>query len=306
MQFFRNRDWRIVTASRMEIVVCVVLVGMIVIAGYAESIGGWRKMINIAVRSPKIAAEEYARAGNKICRMEGEFRWSDGNKEDVDWLVVGTTGRHLMYWDGFRIIRNPDHGKFLTCRLAESKAEWLTVRVDGFCEVQRPSFFFDGQIWIYASPGGTAFGTVKSVDGSEPMIRTIDPVAKIFPPAPASMPADLDKTPGTLMARYVDNYDGDTITVDLLEVQELPAIFWDDIKIRVAGIDTPEIRGTSGDVQDMALKAKTMVADLCSNCSRIEIRNPGRGKYFWIVGDVYCDGVNVAAKLLDEGLATPY
>ena len=39
------------------------------------------------------------------------------------------------------------------------------------------------------------------------------------------------------------NYDGDIITVDS---PDWPDIVGDNIGIRIAGIDTPELRGTSG------------------------------------------------------------
>ena len=50
-----------------------------------------------------------------------------------------------------------------------------------------------------------------------------------------------------IYAEYVRNYDGDTVTVDLdlrdIDLNGTYAPLWDNIGIRVAGVDTPEIRG---------------------------------------------------------------
>ena len=51
-----------------------------------------------------------------------------------------------------------------------------------------------------------------------------------------------------IYAEYVRNYDGDTVTVDLVDLRDIDldgtyAPLWDNIGIRVAGVDTPEIRG---------------------------------------------------------------
>ncbi|MCP4696717.1 MAG: hypothetical protein GY862_07700 [Gammaproteobacteria bacterium] len=306
-----KRDWRVITGTGREILIFLALVAMVGVSGYAETLGGWRKLTNMLVRSHKIAAEEYARAGNRICRMEGEFRWADGKTESADWQVVGTSGRKIVYWNGDRVVRDPDHGKFIRARLVESEAEWKSVKVDGFCEVKSPSFFFDGKTWIFAQTGATAYGTVKAIDGGETMIKPVDLVSKIFAPAnnagradepTASMAAEPEKTPGVLIAHYVKNYDGDTITVN---IPSMPALIGDEIAVRIANIDTPEIKGTRGKLHEKALEAKGMVEDLCKGY-RMEIHNYKRGTFFRIVGDVYCDGKSVADILLSADLARPF
>jgi len=100
--------------------------------------------------------------------------------------------------------------------------------------------------------------------------------------------------------RFVKNYDGDTITVDLKDQHPL---FGDDISVRVAGIDTPEIRGKCAQEKELAREAKRIVGDLLKNARSIKLKNVRRGKYFRIVADVYAGRKNVADVLVKEGLA---
>ena len=101
----------------------------------------------------------------------------------------------------------------------------------------------------------------------------------------------------------VSVYDGDTFKVD---IEGYPAIIGDDISIRINGIDTPEIRGTSEEIKAKAYQARDYLEDRLKGASQIELRNPQRGKYFRIIADVYLDGVNVAEELISLGYAKPY
>lgn len=102
---------------------------------------------------------------------------------------------------------------------------------------------------------------------------------------------------------YVRNYDGDTITVNLIGYRD---IVGDEIPIRVRGVDTPEIRGGCLTEKVRAIQAKRFVESELIMAKRIKIINPDRGKYFRIVGDVWYDGKNLSDELLDRGLAVPY
>ncbi|WP_446010818.1 thermonuclease family protein [Candidatus Electrothrix sp.] len=99
------------------------------------------------------------------------------------------------------------------------------------------------------------------------------------------------------------NYDGDTITVDIKGQHPL---FGDDISVRVAGIDTPEIRGKCAQEKELAREAKKIVGDLLKNARTIRLKNVRRGKYFRIVADVYAGRKNVADVLVKKGLAVRY
>ena len=111
------------------------------------------------------------------------------------------------------------------------------------------------------------------------------------------------QTYGNLVCEFVKNYDGDTITVNISDVHP---IIGKHISIRINGIDTPELRGTTGKIKEKARTAKKMVTSLCKKAKILELRNIKRGKYFRIVADVYVGGQCLADILIKNGLAKPY
>ena len=104
---------------------------------------------------------------------------------------------------------------------------------------------------------------------------------------------------------YVRNYDGDTITVNILD-DNMPAIFSKNMKVRVRDVDTAEMNSKSPCEKDLAKKAKYLVQDILTKGDSIILRNVGRGKYFRIVADVYVDDVNISDVLLEKGLGVRY
>ena len=122
--------------------------------------------------------------------------------------------------------------------------------------------------------------------------------------APSTGSAKKEKTYGDFKkVHFVKNYDGDTITVDIKGQHPL---FGDDISVRIAGIDTPEIRGKCSQEKELAYEAKKVVSDLLKGTRTITLKNVRRGKYFRIVADVYAGRKNVADILVKEGLAVRY
>ena len=97
--------------------------------------------------------------------------------------------------------------------------------------------------------------------------------------------------------QIVEVYDGDTFKIDLPSQHPL---FGDDLAIRVFGIDTPEMRGTSDEVKALAYKAKNRTQELLSDAKTIELKNPQRGKYFRVAAEVWIDGESLGEKLKDE------
>lgn len=175
-----KRDWRLITGSTHEIVAFIIIVSMIFIMNHTYTIGGPRKLINMLARSPKIMGEEYQRAGLKVCHVKGKFRWADGRIDHVKWLVIGSEGLDLVFWDNERIIRKR-HGAFMRATLVQSDKDWPVVQVQGFCTTDQDSFWFDGKRWMHAKAGLSIFGTLKSVDVSIPIIKTADdPLAKFL------------------------------------------------------------------------------------------------------------------------------
>ena len=104
-------------------------------------------------------------------------------------------------------------------------------------------------------------------------------------------------------AIYLQNYDGDTIRFDL---PGYPPIAGDDIRVRVNGIDTPEIKGNCEKEKYDAQQAKEMVADILKDAEQITLKNMERGKYFRIAADVFVDGENLSEVLVGAGMAIRY
>jgi len=104
-------------------------------------------------------------------------------------------------------------------------------------------------------------------------------------------------------AIYLQNYDGDTIRFDL---PGYPPIAGDDIRVRVNGIDTPEIKGKCEKESYDAKQAKEMVADILKDAEQIVLRNMERGKYFRIAADVIVDGESLGDMLIEAGMAVRY
>ena len=104
-------------------------------------------------------------------------------------------------------------------------------------------------------------------------------------------------------AIYVRNYDGDTITFNL---PNLHPIIGNKIRVRLNGLDTPEIRGKCDKEKYNAEQARDMVTDILKDAEQITLKNMERGKYFRIAADVIVDGENLADILIEAGMAVRY
>ena len=104
-------------------------------------------------------------------------------------------------------------------------------------------------------------------------------------------------------ALYLKNYDGDTIRFNL---PGYPPIAGKDIRVRVNGIDTPEIKGKCKKEKYEARQARDMVADILRKAEKITLKNMKRGKYFRIASDIIVDGESLASMLVGAGMAIRY
>lgn len=102
---------------------------------------------------------------------------------------------------------------------------------------------------------------------------------------------------------YLTNYDGDTITVNIRNVHPL---IGNNISVRIAGIDSPELRTTNNCEKIIANKSKDFVRERLSHAHQIEIQNIRRDKYFRILGDVSVDGKSLKDELLKRHFAYLY
>ena len=106
---------------------------------------------------------------------------------------------------------------------------------------------------------------------------------------------------GPINARVVSVYDGDTLTVDAAPWPGLTA----RTKVRVAGVDTPEIRGKCQAEKDMAVRARDFVRATVG--AQVQLTNVRLGKYAGrVVADVWVNGRKLSDLLIAENLGRPY
>jgi len=117
-------------------------------------------------------------------------------------------------------------------------------------------------------------------------------------------------------ATYVKNYDGDTI--DFLLTKEIDfgfkikTIITHEIRVRLYGIDTYEIREEDPCLKKLAYKAKEFVRDTLLKSDRIVVETikDRKGKYgrylarvkYYYKGEKY----DLCEELLSDELAVPY
>ena len=95
-------------------------------------------------------------------------------------------------------------------------------------------------------------------------------------------------------------YDGDTVTA----VVDLGFLHYQEMKLRLYGIDTPELRGSE---REEGLKVRDIVRDLILD-KEVEIHSykDKQGKYGRYLATIIVDGINVNQWLVDNGHAEPY
>jgi micrococcal nuclease len=105
-------------------------------------------------------------------------------------------------------------------------------------------------------------------------------------------------------AHVVGVYDGDTITVDI----DLGLDVWrKDIKLRLARIDAPEMRGTE---RIDGIKVRDYVRSLILNKDvTIQTFKDKTGKYGRYIVEVFVDGmngINLNDHLIEKGMVEEY
>ena len=105
------------------------------------------------------------------------------------------------------------------------------------------------------------------------------------------------------ISKVISVYDGDTLRVN---IDSFPDIVGKNIRIRIKGIDAPEIKGKCQKEIDLAVMARDYLRNAINKSNQIELRNIERGKYFRIVGELYIDGQNISNNLIEKKLAYYY
>lgn len=98
-------------------------------------------------------------------------------------------------------------------------------------------------------------------------------------------------------------YDGDTITIASKLPFENSPIY--RFSVRLAGIDTPEIKGKTEKEKNMAKDAKNKLETLILG-KYILLKNINTEKYGRILADIYLEDIHINKWMVDQNLATNY
>ncbi len=77
-------------------------------------------------------------------------------------------------------------------------------------------------------------------------------------------------------------------------------------RIRLYGLNAPEIRGVCDEEKALGRRAKARLEALIAGAGVVELRPAPPGKYSQIQAWLLLDGRDAAAQLIAEGLARPY
>lgn len=101
-------------------------------------------------------------------------------------------------------------------------------------------------------------------------------------------------------ATVIDVYDGDTITAKV----DLGFLVSQEMKLRLYGIDTPELRGPE---RPEGLKVRDILREKILNKEVIiHSYKDKQGKYGRYLANIFLDGEDINQWLVDQGHAQPY
>ena len=108
--------------------------------------------------------------------------------------------------------------------------------------------------------------------------------------------------PQVRRGKVVSVYDGDTLTLAARHGKQGPPFLF---RVRLAGIDTPELRGGSPAEKEAAIAARDWLRErVLGKCVTLE--EVGLEKYGRLLARVVHKGKDVGSLLLAEGHAVPY
>ena len=101
-------------------------------------------------------------------------------------------------------------------------------------------------------------------------------------------------------AKIISVYDGDTVTA----MVDLGFLHFQEMKLRLFGIDTPELRGEE---REEGIVVRDILRDMILD-KEVEIRSykDKQGKYGRYLATIIIDELDVNKWLLDNGHAKPY
>jgi len=102
-------------------------------------------------------------------------------------------------------------------------------------------------------------------------------------------------------AKVLDIYDGDTMTVEI----DLGFTIKFTAKLRLLGIDTPEIRSKDQTEKALAYEARDYLRNLLLN-KEVTINTTKKGKYGRYLATIFYNNININDELLRLGYAKKY
>ena len=108
----------------------------------------------------------------------------------------------------------------------------------------------------------------------------------------------------TYKAKILSVYDGDTVTAD---IQLGFYVIAHKVKLRLYGINTPEIRGGTAETKKAGITARDWLREQILD-KEVTLKSFGKGKYGrWLV-DIYLDEdeTSLNQQLIDKGFAQSY
>jgi len=103
--------------------------------------------------------------------------------------------------------------------------------------------------------------------------------------------------------KVIKVYDGDTITIASVLPNTTSPIY--RFSVRLNGIDSPEIKGSTPEEKALAIKARDALHERIFG-KMVELRNVGNEKYGRILADVYLGDENMNQWLITENHAVLY
>ncbi len=105
---------------------------------------------------------------------------------------------------------------------------------------------------------------------------------------------------GSMKAKFLQNYDGDTFKAD---IDGWPIVIGSYISIRIAGIQAPEMYKGDTHQKMTAERSRMALYAILSQAKSIQLTGIRRGKFFRLIAFVFADGVSVGELMISLGLA---
>lgn len=101
-----------------------------------------------------------------------------------------------------------------------------------------------------------------------------------------------------------DVHDGDTVSIDV--PGSAHPVFSQNIPVRIAGIQAPELDSKEPCEADLAVKARDFLRGVLAKTKQVHLYDVTRDKYFRLNAQIIAGGKSVGQMMLDQKLAVPY